>query len=59
VTGRSLLPIFKCRTNEYVYLLKAAQKKRKKEQHKNSNIQRGLYINQTSGTPNQQLNTAA
>jgi len=31
----------------------------KKEQHKNSNIQHSLHIHQTSGTSNQQLNTAA
>jgi len=39
-------------------LHKAAQKKEKK-QHKNSNIQPSLYIHQTNGISNQQLNTAA
>jgi len=44
---------------EHVYSHKTAQKKKKKQQHKNSNIQPSLHIHQTSGTPNQQLNTAA
>jgi len=43
--------------NEHVYSHKAAQKKKK--HHKNSNIKPSLHIHQTSGTPNQQLNTAA
>jgi len=43
---------------EHVYSLKAALKKNKKR-HKNSNVPPSLHIHQTSGTPDQQLNTAA
>jgi len=34
-------------------------KLKEKKQHKNNNIQPNLHIHQTSGTPSQQLNTAA
>jgi len=34
-------------------------KKRKKGTAQNSNMQPSLHIHRTSGTPNQQLNTAA
>jgi len=47
------------RYSEHVYSHKAAQKKENKNSTKNSNIQPSLHTHPTSGTPNQQLNTAA
>jgi len=35
------------------------QKRKKRTAQKNGSIQPSLHIHQTSGTPNQQLNTAA
>jgi len=42
----------------YEIMNKFIRTKQHKKQHKNSNIQPSLHIHQTSGTPDQRLNTA-